>query len=89
MTLRLRLCGATCGWKIPATESEFHEALQSRETTARQRNILDAWVTEATAEELFRAWAEGAYTPCRLAAALHRSGLARCKAARFLNNFRV
>lgn len=88
-TLRSRLAAATCGWKTPATEGEFYEALRAGEPTSRERNILDAWATEATSEELFRAWAEGAYTPRRLAAALHRSGLATCKAAGFLNNFEV
>ena len=86
-TLRSRLAAATCGWKRPATELEFYDALRASEPTSRERNILDAWVTEATNEELFRAWAEGAYAPLRLAAALHRSGLTTCKAASFLNNF--
>ena len=86
-TLRSRLAAATCGWKRPATEREFYDAPRASEPTSRERNILDAWVTEATNEELFRAWAEGAYAPLRLAAALHRSGLTTCKAASFLNNF--
>ena len=86
-TVRARLCSATCGWKTPATEAEFYRALRTEEPDRRQRNILDAWATEATPEEIFRAWAEGAYTPRTLAAALHRAGLPVCKAARFLNNF--
>ena len=86
-TVRSRLCSATCGWKNPATEAEFDEALRTEEPDSRQRNILDAWATEATPEEIFRAWADGTYTPRTLAAALHRAGLQLCKAAKFLNNF--
>ena len=86
-TVRSRLCSATCGWKNPATEAEFDEALRAEEPDSRHRNILDAWATEATPEEVFRAWAEGAYTPRTLAAALHRAGLQLSKAAKFLNNF--
>ena len=85
--VRARLCSATCGWKTPATEADFYRALQAEEPDSRQRNILDAWATEATPEEIFRAWAEGAYTPRTLAAALHRAGLQVCRAARFLNHF--
>ena len=61
--------------------------MDSRNPTPRQKSILNAWATETRPEDLFRAWAEGAYTPRRLSAALHRSGHARTKAARFLNNF--
>ena len=86
-TLRSRLCRATCGWKHPASEAEFRQALGATEPDTRQINILDAWATEATPEELFRAWAEGAYTPQSLGQALHRAGLTVSKAARFLNNF--
>ena len=86
-TVRSRLCRATCGWKQPATEAEFEEALRAAEPDTRQSSILDAWATEATSEELFRAWAEGAYTPQSLGQALHRAGLSVSKAARFLNNF--
>lgn len=87
VTVRSGLCAATCGWKVPATEHEFYDALDSRNPTPRQKSILNAWATETRPEDLFRAWAEGAYTPRRLSAALHRSGHARTKAARFLNNF--
>ncbi len=86
-TLRSRLCRATCGWKKPATEVEFDQALRAEQPDSRQTNILDVWATEATPEEVFRAWAEGVYTPRVLAAALHRAGLHVSKAARFLNKF--
>ena len=86
-TVQSRLCRATCGWKQAATPAEFQTALGAHEPDSRQRNILDAWATEATPEDIFRAWAEGTYTPRTLAAALHRAGLARSKASKFLNNF--
>lgn len=88
-TVAVRLCRATAGWKKPASAVEFQRALAARRPTRREENILDAWVTEATPVELFRAWAERAYTPRTLAAALRRAGLKKCKAARFLNNFAV
>ena len=88
-TVAVRLCRATAGWKKPASAAEFQRALAARRPTRREENILDAWVTEATPVELFRAWAERAYTPRTLAAALRRAGLKKCKAARFLNNFAV
>ena len=78
----------TCYHRVRrTTELESYDALNTREPTQRQRSFLYAWATETRPEELFRAWAEGAYTPRRLAAALQRSGHARTKAARFLNNF--
>ena len=81
-TVQSRLCRATCGWKQAATPAEFQTALGAHEPDSRQRNILDAWATEATPEDIFRAWAEGAYTPRTLAAALHRAGLAKSKASK-------
>ena len=88
-TVAVGLCRATAGWKRPASAVEFQRALAAARPTRREGNILDAWVTEATPVELFRAWAERAYTPRTLAAALRRAGLKKCKAARFLNNFAV
>ena len=88
-TVAVRLCRATAGWKKPASAAEFQRALAATRPTRREENLLDAWATEATPVELFRAWAERAYTPRTLAAALRRAGLKKCKAARFLNNFAV
>lgn len=85
----VRLCAATVSWKTPASAAEFQRALAAERPTLREVNILDAWVTEATPVEIFEAWAEGAYTPRTLAAALHRAGLQKCKAGKFLNNFAV
>ena len=86
-TVRMRLGLSCAGWKKRPTSEEFYEAVRAPRPTPRQRLILETWVTEADWLELIHAWTEEAYTLRELATALHRAGLARCKAARVLNGW--
>ena len=83
----MRLGLSCAGWKNRPTSQEFYEAVRTQTQTQRQRLILETWATEARWFELIHAWAEDAYTLRELATALHRAGLARCKAARVLNGW--
>ena len=84
--------GAVCS-HLPLEDTRHRTQSSTMPWTAgaprrgRRASLNADGVTETRPAELFRAWAEGAYTPRRLSAALHRSGHARTKAARFLNNF--
>ena len=71
------------------TAAEFYEAVRAEVPTERQRALLDTWATEAEWEELLAAWTEHAYTFHELAAALHRAGLLRCRAAAALNRWAI
>ena len=54
-------------------QSELYDAMRESEPTRRQKNIVNMWATEATPREIFKAWAEHAYTWRQLVTALHRS----------------
>jgi len=86
-SVRMRLGLSCAGWRHWPTSEEFYEAVRAPRPTPRQRLILETWVTEAHWVELIHAWTEEAYTLRELATALHRAGLARCKAARVLNGW--
>ena len=68
-----RLFSSCAGWREPPTAPELYDAIREPEPTRRQRNIVNMWAAETTPRELFKAWAEHAYTWRQLVAALHRS----------------
>ena len=72
-----RFTSSCAGWKQPPTPQEFYAALRAAEPTARERDILEAWITETTPDEIVAAWAEQVYTLRALVAALHRAGVTR------------
>ena len=69
------------------TPQEFHAALRAADPTARERDILEAWITETTPDEIVAAWAEQVYTLRELVAALHRAGVTRGRWTRKLNRW--
>ena len=87
VTIMLQLAGTCAGWKKPPTGEEFHIAVRARRPNARQRAILGAFAQEVGLHDLIAAWAERAFTIRELVAALHRSGRARCRAARWINGW--
>ena len=89
VTVDVRLRRSCAGWVRRPTAREFYEAVRSRQPTERQRSILDTWANEAEPHELLAAWTEHAYTFRELAAALHRAGLSRCRAADTLNRWAI
>ena len=84
-TIGARLASSCAGWAEPPTAAEFYAAIRAEPPTARQRHILDAWMREASWEEIVGGWADEVYTFRELAEALHRAGLGRCRWARGLN----
>ena len=80
-----RLASSCAGWAEHPTSSEFYAAIRADQPTVRQRHILDAWIREASWEEIVGGWADEVYTFRELAGALHRAGLRRCRWARGLN----
>lgn len=84
-TIGARLASSCAGWAEHPTSSEFYAAIRADRPTARQRHILDAWIREASWEEIVGGWADEVYTFRELAGALHRAGLGRCRWARGLN----
>ena len=57
-----RLFSSCAGWREPPTARELYEAIREPQPTRRQRNIVNMWAAEATPREIFKAWAEHAYT---------------------------
>ena len=88
-SVRFRFAVSCAGWRRRPTAAEFYEAVRAEVPTERQRALLDTWATEAEWEELLAAWTEHAYTFHELAAALHRAGLLRCRAAAALNRWAI
>lgn len=84
-TIGARLASSCAGWAEPPTAAEFYAAIRADQPTERQRQILDAWIREASWEEIVGGWADEVYTFRELAEALHRAGLGRCRWARGLN----
>ena len=68
-----RLFSSCAGWPEPPTARELYEAIREPEPSRRQKNIVNMWATEATPREVFKAWAEHAYSWRQLVSALHRS----------------
>ena len=85
--VQLRFATSCAGWETRPTAAEFYAAVRAERPTDRQIAILDTWATEAEWDELLEAWTEHAYTFYELAAALHRAGLTRCRAAAALNGW--
>ena len=86
-SVMLRLGTSCAGWTVRPTATEFYEAVRAAEPTGRQRAILGTFAQEAEWWELIAAWAERAYTIRQLVTALHRSGHAKCYAARWINGW--
>ena len=86
-SVMLRLATSCAGWTVRPTATEFYEAVRAAEPTGRQRAILGTFAQEAEWWELIAAWAERAYTIRQLVTALHRSGHAKCYAARWINGW--
>lgn len=72
-----RFTSSCAGWQRPPTAQEFYAAVRTEEPTGRDRDILEAWITETTPDEIVAAWAEQVYTLRELVAALHRAGVTR------------
>lgn len=87
ITVELRLARSCAGWRERPKSRELYDAIRADRPDERQRTILHVFAQEADWHELISAWAEGAYTLRQLVAALHRSGHARCRAARALNRW--
>ena len=86
-TIQLWLGCRCAGWTEPPTGREFRAAIRAAEPSRRHIAILDAWANQAAWTEALQAWAEHAYSLRELAAALHRTGLARCRLAATLNRW--
>lgn len=84
-TIGARLASSCAGWAEHPTSREFYAAIRADRPTERQRHILDAWIREASWEEIVGGWADEVYTFRELAGALNRAGLGRCRWARALN----
>ena len=87
LTVMLRLASSCAGWPKRPTAREFYDAIRVDKPTQRQRAIVGTFAQEADWQELIAAWAERAYTLRELVTALHRSGHAKCYAARWLNGW--
>ena len=87
ITVRMRLVGSCAGWASRPRSGEFYEAIRTEKPDQRQRAVLRVFAQEAEWHEIVAAWAEQAFTLRRLVAALHRAGLAECRAARWLNKW--
>ena len=85
--LRMRMASSTAGWRNPSSGEELYHAIHALEPTARQTAVVRSWEAEVDDFEIFEAYLDQAYSFRVLAAALHRSGLVRCKSAAFLNKF--
>ena len=70
-----RFTSSCAGWRQPPTAQEFYAAVRAGAPTDRERDILEAWITETTSDEIVAAWAEQAYTLRELVGALHRAGV--------------
>lgn len=88
VTVRGRLSASCCGWRLPPSVAEFHQAVKSDPPTDREAAILYTWAAEANPSELLLGWVEDAYTFRELAAALHRAGLKRSPMSVHLNHYR-
>ena len=84
-TIGARLASSCAGWAQHPTAADFYAAIRAEQPTERQRHVLDAWIREASWEEIVGGWADEVYTFRELAGALHRAGLGRCRWARGLN----
>lgn len=87
LTVMLRLSASCAGWSEPPSAAEFYDAVRASEPTGRQRAILGTFAQEAGWHELIGGWAERAYTIRELVTALHRTGHAKCQAARWINGW--
>ena len=70
-----RFTSSCAGWRQPPTSQEFYAAVRADQPSARERDILEAWITETTPDEIVAAWAEQAYTLRELVGVLHRAGV--------------
>lgn len=81
-----RLSGSCCGWNLRPTAAEFHEAVAADEPTERQKEVVGVLIDEGTAEEMARAYFEGAFTWRRLVRIMTaRNGGRPHRLARFIN----
>ena len=86
-TVRGVLGRKTCGWRNRPTSREFHEAVRkhTRDKTARERSITEAFFTEATDGEILRAWSEGAFTWRQAARTMRNDPGTSSRRARWVN----
>ena len=70
-TLRVRLARMSCGWRTPTTVKKFLEALEATKQASRHRQLLWAWLTETTHDEITDSLWAGTFTMRKLATALH------------------
>ena len=82
-----RFTSSCAAWLQPPTAQEFYAAVRADQPSTRERDILEAWITETTADEIVAAWAEQAYTLRELVGALHRAGVTEGRWAWKLNRW--
>ena len=82
-----RFTSSCAGWRQPPTAQEFYAAVRADSPSARQRDILEIWITETTSDEIVAAWAEQAFTLRELVSALHRAGVTAGRWTRKLNRW--
>lgn len=67
------LLGRSCsGWGRKPTNEEFHAAIRTRFPTPRQQAVANVLITEASINEIFLAYLQGAFTWRQLVRAMHR-----------------
>ena len=79
------LASACAGWKREPTSTEFHEAVQAKQPTRRQRLIVATVAIESTWVELVKAHLEGAFTWRQLVRGLQAWGWCPRKRAGQIN----
>ncbi len=82
-----RFTSSCAGWRQPPTSQEFYAAVRADPPSARERDILEAWITETTSDEIVAAWAEQVFTLRELVSALHRAGVPAGRWTRKLNRW--
>ena len=85
-TVTRRIASSCAGWAPPhPSADEFYDAVRAEKPSDRQSALLGMWMNEASEDDLYGAWYEGAYTWTILAAACRRTGRRRAPIYRVLN----
>lgn len=75
------------GYRTPPQGAELYEAMRRAVPTNRDRDVMRAWVVEATERDWFLAWTERAYSWRMLARAVTLTGWPCWDRIRRLNTF--
>lgn len=84
-TVRAVFASRCCGYVNPPTAGELYDAMRRDDPNERDRQVLDAWVIEATERDWLLAWTEQAYSWRMLARAVAMSNFPCWERIRNLN----